>query len=410
MPKFRYVAKDVAGKTLSGEIMAGGQADVINKLQMQNMIPMSITEISMQGSGGGFQALNDRITLMTSSVKLEDKVFFTRQMVTFLNAGVTLTKSIKNIADSQKNVLMRKILNDMYEDINAGSDFSAALAKHPKVFDQMYVNIVRAGETSGNLDKALESLASYMDKTSKMQKSIKSAMMYPKFVLIFTVVIVFVIMWKIIPVFDSLFSSFGGELPGPTRMLVAGSDFLGENFLLVIGGFAAIYFGTKYAFKFKPVRDGWDKFTISAPIFGDLVKQIIVSRVSSVLALLLGSGTSMLESIEISSKVANNVVYETALKSVATDVSNGIDLSVSFKKTNRFDDIFVQLLQTGEETGKIDDLMIKIAEYYDEAVDLKIKGFSSLIEPLLIVFMGIVVGGIVVAIYLPMFTMGEVIQ
>jgi len=410
MPKFRYVARDVAGKTVSGEIMAGGQTDVINKLQMQNMIPMSITEVSMRQGGGGFQALNDRLTLMTSSVKLEDKVFFTRQMVTFLNAGVTLTKSIKNIADSQKNILLRKILNDMYDDINAGSDFSAALAKHPKVFDQMYVNIVKAGETSGNLDKALGSLASYMDKTSKMQKSIKSAMMYPKFVMIFTVVIVFVIMWKIIPVFDSLFSSFGGELPGPTRMLVAGSDFLGQNFFFVIGSFAAIYFGIKYAFKFKPVRDGWDKFTISAPIFGELVRQIIVSRVSSVLALLLGSGTSMLESIEISSKVANNFVYETALKSVATDVSNGIDLSVSFKKTNRFDDIFVQLLQTGEETGKIDELMIKIAEYYDEAVDLKIKGFSSLIEPLLIVFMGVVVGSIVVAIYLPMFTMGQVLH
>lgn len=410
MPKFRYVAKDVAGKTLSGEIMAGGQADVINKLQMQNMIPMSITEISMQGSGGGFQALNDKITLMTSSVKLEDKVFFTRQMVTFLNAGVTLTKSIKNIGDSQKNVLMRKILNDMYDDINAGSDFSAALAKHPKVFDQMYVNIVKAGETSGNLDKALASLAGYMDKTAKMQKSIKSAMMYPKFVMILTVLIVFVIMWKIMPVFSSLFSSFGGDLPGPTQLLIDVSTIVQNHLLMIIAGAIGLYFGIKYAFKVKAVRDGWDKFTISAPIFGELVKQIIVSRVSSVLALLLGSGTSMLESIEISSKVANNVVYEKALKSVATDVSNGIDLSVSFKKTNQFDDIFVQLLQTGEETGKIDDLMVKIAEYYDEAVELKIKGFSSLIEPLLIVFMGVVVGGIVVAIYLPMFTMGQLLE
>lgn len=410
MPKFRYVAKDVAGKTVSGEIMAGGQADVINKLQLQNMIPMSISEIGMQNSGGGFQAINDKITLMTTSVKLEDKVFFTRQMVTFLNAGVTLTKSIKNIADSQKNVLMRKILNDMYDDINAGSDFSAALGKHPKVFDQMYVNIVKAGETSGNLDKALGSLAGYMDKTSKMQKSIKSAMMYPKFVMILTVVIVFVIMWKIMPVFESLFSSFGGNLPGPTQLLIDASGIVQNHLLLIIGGAIAIYVGIKYAFKVKAVRDIWDKFTISAPIFGELVKQIIVSRVSSVLALLLGSGTSMLESIEISSKVANNVVYETALKSVATDVSNGIDLSVSFKKTNQFDDIFVQLLQTGEETGKIDDLMVKIAEYYDEAVELKIKGFSSLIEPLLIVFMGIVVGGIVVAIYLPMFTMGQLLE
>jgi type IV pilus assembly protein PilC len=178
MPKFRYVAKDVAGKTVSGEIMAGGQTEVVNKLQQQNMIPVSITELKMDKSGGGFQALNDKFALLTTSVKLSDLVFFTRQMVTFINAGVTITKSIKNIADSNKNVMLKSILNQLYEDINAGSDFSNALAKHPKVFDQMYVNIIRAGEASGNLEKAMGSLAVYMEKTENMHQTIKSAMMY----------------------------------------------------------------------------------------------------------------------------------------------------------------------------------------------------------------------------------------
>lgn len=410
MPKFRYVAKDVGGKTVTGEIMAGGQTDVVNKLQMQNMIPMSITEVSMQKAGGGFQAINDKITMLTTKVTLADKVFFTNQMVTFLNAGVTLTKSIKNIADSQKNVVVKAVLNQLYDDINAGSDFSNALAKHPKIFDQMYVNIVKAGEASGNLDKALKSLAGYMEKSAQMQSAIKSAMMYPKFVLIFTAVIVFVILWKIIPVFESLFSSFGGELPGPTQLLVDASGVIQNHFFLIFLVFGGIWYGIKSAFKLKQVRDGWDKFIINAPIFGEMVRQIIVARVASVLALLLSSGTSMLESIEIASKVANNSVYEASLKKAATDVSNGIELSVSFKKTNRFDDVFIQLLETGEETGKIDDLMKKIAEYYDAEVALKVKGFSSLMEPLLIVFMGVIVGGIVVAIYLPIFTMGEVIQ
>jgi len=410
MPKFRYVAKDVSGKTVTGEIMAGGQTDVVNKLQMQNMIPMSITEISMQQKGGGFQAFNDKITMITTKVSLADKVFFTRQMVTFLNAGVTLTKSIKNIADSQKNVVVKAVLNKLYDDINAGSDFSSALAKHPKIFDQMYVNIVKAGETSGNLDKALGSLAGYMEKTAAMQAAIKSAMMYPKFVMIFTCVIVFVILWKIIPVFEGLFSSMGGELPGPTQLLVDGSEIIQEYFFFLLAGIGGAIYGVKYAFKLKPVRDFWDKFTVNAPVFGELVRQIIVSRISSVLALLLGSGTSMMESIEIAGKVANNVLYETAMKKAATDVSNGVELSVSFKKTNRFDDVFIQLLQTGEETGKIDDLMKKIAEYYDSEVAMKIKGFSSLMEPLLIVFMGVIVGSIVVAIYLPIFTMGETLQ
>lgn len=410
MPKFRYVAKDIGGKTVTGEMMAGGQTDVVNKLQMQNMIPMSVTEISMQQKGGGFQAFNDKITMLTTKVTLADKVFFTNQMVTFLNAGVTLTKSIKNIADSQKNVVVKAVLNQLYDDINAGSDFSNALAKHPKIFDQMYVNIVKAGEASGNLDKALKSLAGYMEKSAQMQSAIKSAMMYPKFVIIFTCVIVFVILWKIIPVFQSLFSSLGGELPGPTQLLVDGSDLIQNHFFLIFVVLGGIFYGIKYAFKFKQVRDSWDKFIINAPIFGELVRQVIVSRVSSVLALLLSSGTSMLESIEIASKVANNSVYEASLKKAATDVSNGVELSVSFKKTNRFDDVFIQLLETGEETGKIDDLMKKISEYYDAEVAMKVKGFSSLMEPLLIVFMGVIVGSIVVAIYLPIFTMGETLK
>ncbi|MBN2790839.1 MAG: type II secretion system F family protein [Candidatus Delongbacteria bacterium] len=410
MPKFRYVAKDVAGKTVSGEIMAGGQTEVVNKLQQQNMIPVSITEIKMDKSGGGFQALNDKLALMTTKIKLEDLVFFTRQMVTFINAGVTITKSIKNIADSQKNILLKTILNQLYEDINAGSDFSSALGKHPKQFDQMYVNIVRAGEASGNLEKAMGSLAIYMEKTANMRQSIKSAMMYPKMVLSFTAVAVFIIVWKIIPVFQGLFSSLGGELPAPTQMLVNASDLLQAHFFLVIGSMAGVFYGIKMLFKLKGVQNGWDKFIITAPVFGELVRQIIVSRVTSTLALLLSSGTSMLESMEIASRVANNYVYENALKQAGTDVSNGIELSVAFKKANRFDDVLIQLIETGEETGKIDELMQKIAEYYDAEVALKIKGFSSLMEPLLIVIMGVVIGGIVVAIYLPIFTMGEALE
>jgi type IV pilus assembly protein PilC len=410
MPKFRYVAKDVAGKTVSGEVMAGGQTEVVNKLQQQNMIPVSITEIKMDKSGGGFQALNDKFALLTTSVKLSDLVFFTRQMVTFINAGVTITKSIKNIADSHKNVLLKSILNQLYEDINAGSDFSNALAKHPKTFDQMYVNIVRAGEASGNLEKAMNSLAIYMEKTENMHQTIKSAMMYPKFVLSFTVVIVFVILWKIIPVFEGLFSSMGGQLPAPTQLLVDGSEIIQNHFFLLFGIFAAIWYGIKMAFKTKVVNNNWEKFIISAPIFGSLVRQIIVSRVTSTLALLLSSGTSMLQSIEIAGKVANNFVYEGALKQCGTDVSNGIELSVAFKKANRFDDVLIQLIETGEETAKIDDLMQKIAEFYDQEVALKIKGFSSLMEPLLIVIMGAVIGSIVVAIYLPIFTMGETLE
>jgi type IV pilus assembly protein PilC len=216
-----------------------------------------------------------------------------------------------------------------------------------------------------------------------------------------------VILWKIIPVFQGLFASLGGELPKPTQMLVDGSEIIQDHFFLLFGVLAAIWYGIKLAFKTKVVNNNWEKFIISAPVFGALVRQIIVSRVTSTLALLLSSGTSMLQSIEIAAKVANNYVYEGALKQCGTDVSNGIELSVAFKKANRFDDVLIQLIETGEETGKIDDLMQKVADFYDAEVALKIKGFSSLMEPLLIVIMGAVIGSIVVAIYLPIFTMGE---
>ncbi|MCK4979122.1 MAG: type II secretion system F family protein, partial [Candidatus Delongbacteria bacterium] len=188
------------------------------------------------------------------------------------------------------------------------------------------------------------------------------------------------------------------------------SDIIQDHFIMLFVTLGAMWYGNKMLFKLKATQNAWDKFIISAPVFGALVRQIIVSRVTSTLALLLGSGTSMLESIEISSKVPNNYVYEVALKQCGVDVSNGIELSVSFKKTNRFDDVLIQLIETGEETGKIDELMQKIADYYDAEVAVKIKGFSSLMEPLLIVIMGAVIGSIVVAIYLPIFTMGEALE
>ena len=409
MPKYKYVARDNTGKVVSGEIAASSQNEVILKLQQQTLIPVTITEISRRKSGSLFASLDDKIQTLSTSIKLKDLVFFTRQLVTFLDAGVTLAKSIKNLADAQKNISFRKVLNQVYSDITGGSDFSEALAKHPKVFDQMYVNIIRAGELSGNLDKALGSLALYKEKSEKMRQSIKSAMMYPKFVAIFTAVIVFVIIWKIIPVFEGLFSSMGGELPAPTQLLVNLSNLLENYFMLVIGGLIVSFIVIKLAFKTKPVRDLWDKFVINAPIFGVLVQQIIVARITSTFALLLESGTPMLQAMEIAGKVADNNEYETSINKAIVDVKNGTELSVSLKRTNRFEDVVIQLTQTGEETGRIDELMQKIANFYDDEVSVKIKGMSSLIEPLLIVVMGVVIGSIVVAIYLPIFTMGDVL-
>lgn len=408
MPKYNYTAKDISGKSVSGNIVANNPNEVVIKIQQQNLIPVTISEVTEKSGGGSlYDRLNEKMLALQKSVPFKDVVFFTRQMVTFLNAGVSITKSLKNIAEAQKSLVFKRMLLDIYEDINSGTDFSSALAKHPTVFSSMYVNIVRAGEATGKMDQSLEQLATYMEKTKEMKDAIKSAMMYPKFVLGFTAIIVFVILWKVIPVFESLFSSLGGELPLPTRMLIIGSDFIQNNFLLMLLILVCIFFGVKFSFKAKPVRNLWDKFTINAPVFGSLVRMIILSRLTSTLALLLSSGTAIIQALEISGKVASNNEYETAMIKATNEVKNGIETSVAMRKTNRFPDAMLQLIETGEETGRIDELMSKIAKMYDDEVAIKIKGFSSLIEPLLIVIMGVVIGGIIVAIYLPIFTMGQ---
>lgn len=411
MPKFTYTAKSLTtGNISSGDIMGGSQNEVILKLQQQNLIPVTITEVSMKSQGSLFQRMNDKVATMSSGVKFKDVVFFTRQMVTFLNAGVIITKAIKNIADSQKSLAFQKILYQIYDDINSGTDFSMALAKHPKVFPGMYINIVRAGEATGKMDTCLAKLAQYMEKTQEMNNAIKSSMMYPKFIGIFMAIIVFIIMWKIVPVFQDLFASMGGELPGPTRMLIYISDIIQNYFFIVIGLCIGLYYLNKWLFTKKSVLDMWDKFRINVPIFGDMVQKIILSRLSSTFALLLEAGAPMIQSMEIAAKAADNHEYEVSMNSATSDVKNGVEIAIAMKRTNRFPDVMIQLIQTGEETGRIGELMQKIANMYDEEVSLKIKGFSSLIEPLLIVVMGVVIGSIVVAIYLPIFSMGKNFQ
>jgi type IV pilus assembly protein PilC len=336
MPKYKYTAINIgSGKEVSGNISANSQSDVLLKLQSLGMRPKTITPMG-KGKGKGnmsaFDRANEWFLSLQNSVPEKDVVFFTRQMATFLNAGVSLPKSIKNISSAQKNIIFKRKMEELYDDLNAGVDFSEALSKHPQVFDQMYVSLVEAGEATGNLDSALASLADYKEKSAKMAQAIKSAMMYPKFVLIFTAVIVFIILWKVIPIFQNLYSSMGGTLPAPTRALIFMSDIIQNNFFAIIISLVLFFIAKKYAFKTKAVNNAWDKFAINAPTFGIMAKQIIIGRVSSTFALLLKSGTSMLASMEIAAKVANNNEYYVAVNKAMNDVKNGIDLSVALKK------------------------------------------------------------------------------
>ena len=410
MPKYQYVARDRSNRTVNSEMVASSQQEVILNLQKKNLVPVTITEVSSRKTSGMYEKLNESLLSMQKGVPIKDIVFFTRQMTTFINAGVSLTKSINNIGHSQKNIVFRRILNDVYEDINAGNDFSEALAKHPTAFDQMYVNIIKAGEATGQLEKSLDSLAIYMEKSAAMKQAIKSAMMYPKFVMGFTVLIVIGIIKFIIPVFEDMYGGMGAELPAPTAFLIFLSGLFESNLLEIIGVIILLFVVKKFAFKTKIVNNMWDKFTINIPTFGSLIQQIIITKVTSTLSLMMSSGTPIIQCLNIAGKVSDNNEYEMAMEKAIVDVKNGVELSVALKRTNRWPDIMIQLIETGEETGKIDELMQKVADYFDEEVQVKIKGFASLIEPLLIVIMGVVIGGIVIAIYLPMFGMGDVMR
>ena len=410
MPKYQYVARDRSNRTVTSDMIASGQQEVILNLQKKNLVPVTITEVSSKKSAGLYEKANEALLSMQKGVPVKDVVFFTRQMTTFINAGVSLTKSINNIGHSQKNIIFRKILNEVYESINAGSMFSDALAKHPAVFDQMYINIVKAGEETGQLEKSLDSLATYMEKSAAMKQAIKSAMMYPKFVMGFTVLIVIGIIKFIIPVFEDMYGGMGAELPAPTAFLIFLSGLFESYLLEIIGVIILLFIIKKLLFKTKIVNNIWDKFVINAPTFGSLVQQIIITKITSTLSLMMSSGTPIIKCLNIAGKVSDNNEYETAMEKAIVDVKNGVELSVALKRTNRWPDIMIQLIETGEETGKIDELMQKVADYFDEEVQVKIKGFASLIEPLLIVVMGVVIGGIVIAIYLPMFGMGDVMR
>ena len=410
MPKYQYVARDKSNRTVTSDMIASNQQEVILNLQKKNLIPVTITEVSSKKSRGWYEKVNESFLSMQKSVPVKDVVFFTRQMTTFINAGVSLTKSINNIGHSQKNIVFRRILNDVYESINGGSDFSDALVKHPAAFDQMYVNIIKAGEATGQLEKSLDSLATYMEKSAAMKQAIKSAMMYPKFVMGFTVLIVIGIIKFIIPVFEDMYGGMGAELPAPTAFLIYLSQLFENNLLEIIGVIILFFVAKKFVFKTKIANNIWDKFTINIPTFGSLIQQIIITKVTSTLSLMMSSGTPIIQCLNIAGKVSDNHEYETAMEKAIVDVQNGVELSVALKRTNRWPDIMIQLIETGEETGKIDELMQKVADYFDEEVQVKIKGFASLIEPLLIVVMGVVIGGIVIAIYLPMFGMGDVMR
>jgi type IV pilus assembly protein PilC len=400
MPSFVYVARETAsGREIRSSVEAATEQAAIAALLNRNMLVVSIQEkIGRKGKTSG-----GRVALM-------DLVIFTRQLATMIDAGLAMVQSLQALADQTTNKIMRDVIKDVCTRVEGGDSFSEALQKHPKVFSRMYVCMVAAGEKGGLLAEILARLATYLENTNRLRKKIKSAMMYPIVVTVVAICITIFLLVKVVPVFGEIFASFGAELPGPTQGLIDLSNFVKRYliFLLVAGGggvYAWLYF-----IKTPVGRQFWDARRIKLPIFGAIAHKICLARFTRTLASLIRSGVPILEVMQIVAQTVGNVIMEKAIKTAAVDIERGESISASLGKHPIFPTMIIRMITAGEQTGKIDNMLERVSDFLDEEIETTLAGLTALIEPILIVFLGFVVGGMVICMFLPIFKMPEIVS
>jgi type IV pilus assembly protein PilC len=379
-------------------VEAATEQAAIAALLNRNMLVVSIQEkIGRKGRTAG-----GRVALM-------DLVIFTRQLATMIDAGLAMVQSLQGLAEQTTNKVMRDVIKDVCTRVEGGDSFSEALQKHPKVFNRMYVCMVAAGEKGGLLAEILARLATYLENTNRLRKKIKSAMMYPIVVTIVAILITIFLLVKVVPVFGEIFASFGADLPGPTLALVNLSNFV-KRFLipLIVAGGGAVY-AWFYFIKTPVGRQFWDARRIKLPIFGVIAHKICLARFTRTLASLIRSGVPILEVMQIVSQTVGNVIMEKAIKTAAVDIERGESISASLGKHAVFPSMIIRMITAGEQTGKIDNMLERVADFLDEEIETTLAGLTALIEPILIVFLGFVVGGMVICMFLPIFKMPEIV-
>jgi type IV pilus assembly protein PilC len=330
---------------------------------------------------------------------------FTRQFSVMIDAGLPLVQCLQILGEQQEHKTFQRILLQVREDVESGSSLANAMKKHPQAFNELFVNMVAAGEAGGILDTILQRLATYIEKNARLKAQVKSAMIYPIAVISIAGLVVYVILWKVIPVFGALFLSLGADLPLPTRIVVAMSKFVGRFWWLIIGIIVGLGFALRRYYATEQGKLVIDGLLLKAPILGSVLRKIAVARFCRTLGTLLSAGVPVLESLDITARTSGNAVLERAILEVRKQVEEGKSLAEPLKSTNQFPSMVVQMISVGEATGAMDTMLNKIAEFYEDEVDTAVAGMMKLIEPVMILFLGIVVGGIVIAMYLPMFSL-----
>jgi type IV pilus assembly protein PilC len=392
---FEWEGKDRNGKQVRGEMRAVGENQIRSSLRRQGVTPTKIKKRRMRSG---------------KSIKPKDMAIFTRQLATMMKAGVPLLQAFDIVGRGNPNPSVTKLLNDIRTDVETGTSLSTAFRKYPLHFDNLYCNLVEAGESAGILDQLLDRLAVYMEKTEAIKSKIKSALMYPISVLVVAFVVVAVIMIFVIPSFKQVFSSFGGELPAPTLMVIAMSEFFVEYWWLIFGGIGGgLYFFMQAWQRNEKVQSFMDRLMLKLPIFGAMVDKSCTARWTRTLSTMFAAGVPLVEALDSVGGASGNVVYLHATQKIQQEVSTGTALTAAMTNANLFPTMVLQMCAIGEESGSIDHMLGKAADFYEAEVDDMVAGISSLMEPIIIVVLGTIIGGIVVSMYLPIFKLGQVV-
>jgi type IV pilus assembly protein PilC len=392
---FEWEGKDKNGKIIRGEMRAGGEAVVSASLRRQGILVQKVKKRRMSGG---------------RAIKQKDIAIFTRQLSTMMRAGVPLIQSFDIVARGSTNPKMTRLLTDIRTDVETGTSLSSAFRKHPLYFDALYCNLVEAGETGGILEALLDRLAIYQEKTMAIKNKIKSALIYPVAVLAVAFVVLVVIMIFVIPAFEDVFKSFGADLPTPTLIVIAMSKFFVSYWWLIfsiLGG--GIYFFLQSWKRSVKMQKVMDRLLLRVPVFGDLVNKSSVARWTRTLSTMFAAGVPLVEALDSVGGASGNAVFQEATEQIQKDVSTGTALTTSMQTTGVFPTMVVQMCAIGEESGSLDQMLGKAAEFYEDEVDEAVKGLSSLMEPFIIVILGVLIGGIVVSMYLPIFKLGQVV-
>ena len=395
MATFAYSGRTRQGRTVTGERIAETMDGAVAALRREQILVTQISPVK--------EAAPKAAKPSGKSVSAKNLAVFTRQFSVMIDAGLPLVQCLEILGTQEEDKNFASVILATRTDVESGASLADAMKKHPKAFDPLFTNMIAAGEAGGILDTILKRLATYIEKAVKLRGQVKSAMIYPIAVIVIAVLVVGVILWKVIPTFASLFSGLGAELPLPTRIVIAASNGLVRFMPFVLVGIGAAVFGFRAYYNSTNGRRVIDAITLKLPVLGQLMRKIAVARFCRTLSTLLASGVSILEALDITARTAGNAIIEEAIMTTRKSIERGETIAAPLKETNVFPSMVVQMISVGEATGALDTMLGKIAEFYEEEVDTAVAGLLTLLEPIMIFFLGVVVGGIVIAMYMPIF-------